>query len=768
MFRQHGEWRSALPTLFAIAGAGIFSNAPAQQTNSDGTASHGLDEIVVTATRRQESIQSVPMSITAVTEGALENRAATTFFDYGSSIPNLSFGYSGGGGNAGVSSSRTIAVRGIAGDGTTGFYIDDTPVPPSIDPKVMDIKQIEVLRGPQGTLYGALSMGGTVRVLTQQPNTETLEIVAHGSVSGTDHAPGANYQIDGALNLPLVGDRLAVRFSGIHEELSGYFKRLAQDTGATVDGVGKSTTDGGQVSVLWQITDDLSVTPRVMYQRTELDGLPLALIPYDASSTNPIVIRPSSLTIVEPLNVPESSSDEWSLSSLDFKYRRPWGTFVFSSSYFDRRTMDVEDQTIAIAQLFGIAPIATSIADQNHPRVQTEELRFASSLAGPMQLVAGFYYQHTNTGGVYFPDNVVPGLNAATGGALGTDLLYYAAGRAVVIETAPYAEANYDITEHWRATAGLRSTRIQSLTGPSYGDGIANGGPTTVALATLTNTTTTPKFSLQYRFNPDAQVYATAAKGFRPGMASGGEVPASLCAADLARLGVMTVNGQTGPVEPDTVWSYEIGEKSAWLDQRLTVNFDVFRINWDKIQQQVLLACGFPFSANAGAARSQGVELDMEARITEGLTLGLSGGFDDAKFTETVPGVLFQSGDRVPQVPRESAQFEADYHFPIGTTLTGFAHADYRYVGDSWSTNNSNTNPATGRVVPLIRPAYRIGDLRAGVRCGGTEYAVFMKNVTNEIVNLSDTNAISLQAVGESRVAVSPPRTIGVEFRYRY
>jgi len=289
-----------------------------------------------------------------------------------------------------------------------------------------------------------------------------------------------------------------------------------------------------------------------------------------------------------------------------------------------------------------------------------------------------------------------------------------------------------------------------------------------VPLATLTDTTTTPKFSLQYRFTPDSQVYGTAAKGFRPGLASGGQVPSSLCGADLARLGITTVDGSVGAVQPDTVWSYELGEKSSWLEQRLTANFDVFRINWDKIQQQVLLACGFPFTANAGAARSQGVEIDIDARVTDGLTLELSGGYDDAKFTETVPGVLFQSGDRVPQVPRESAQFDADYHFPIGADLVGFAHADYRYVGNSWSTNNATTNPATGRVVPLIRPAYRIADLRGGVRYGRTEYAVFVKNLTNEIANLSDTNAISLQAIGESRVAVSPPRTVGVEFRYRY
>jgi iron complex outermembrane recepter protein len=707
------------------------------------------------------------MSITAITEVDLEKRAATQFFDYASSIPNLSFGYSGGGQSAGFASSRQVAIRGIAGDGTTAFYIDDTPVPVSIDPQAVDVAQIEVLRGPQGTLYGALSMGGTLRVMTEQPNPEKVEILAHGSVSDTDHAAKANYQTDGSLNLPLIDDKLAIRFSGYHEELGGYFKRYAEDTGETFNNVGQTTINGGQVAMLWKITDDLSVTPRVIYQKTELNGLPFSTVNYNAASLSPIIIRPTSLTQDQLFNIPESSSDQWTLSSLVLKYHQSFGTFVFSTSDFNRTTTDIEDQTLAVSQVFGIAPLPTSISDYNHPRIQTDELRFASTFSGPFQLVSGLYYAHTNTSGVGFPPNYIPGLNAATGGIYGTDLsYYYNNGRDVQIETAPYAEANYDITDHWRAIAGIRATRIESVLGPVTADGIANGGPTTVAQTSTTQTTITPKYSLQYRFSPDNQVYATIAKGFRPGSPSGGQVPQDACGADLAALGLKS--GNIGPVQPDTVWSYELGEKTSWLDKRLTVDFDVFRINWNKIQQTVLLACGFSFDANAGAARSQGAELDINARVLDDLTLQISGGYDDAKFTETVPGVLFQAGDLIPQVPRVTAQFDADYEFQISGDLSGFANADYRYVGSSWSTNNALTNPTTGAVIPLIRPSYRIADLRGGVKYGKTEYALFIKNLTNEYANLSDTTAVSLQAIGQSRVAISPPRTIGLEFRYRY
>lgn len=754
--------------LICVTGAWLAAPATSAAQTEAPVSTDKLKEIVVTATRRKESIQAVPMSITAMTVSQLQSRAATTFFDWGSSIPDLSFGYTGGGSNAGVSSSRSIAIRGIQGDGTTGFYIDDTPIPDSVDPKLVDISHIEVLRGPQGTLYGALSMGGTVRVLTERPDLHRLAVMAHGSLSDTDHASGENYQIDGSLNLPLIDGRLAMRVSGIHEEDAGYFSRYAEETNTTARGIGKSTVDGGQIEMLWQVTDNLSITPRIMYQDTTLNGLPLALVSYNASSLTPIVIRPTSLTIDEPFNVAEASSDEWSLSSLTARYDQPWGSFSLMGSYFRRRTHDIEDQTVFVSQVFGISPIPTSIEDQTEPRIQTEEFRFVSSFTGRFQLVAGLYQQHTNTSGVSFPPNIIPGVNAATGGALGTDFIFYNAGRSVEIQSAAYAQGSYDITDRWRVTAGMRTTRIQDLAGPTYGDGVANGGPTTVPPVSATKDTTTPKLSVQYRFAPGRQVYATAAEGFRPGAATGGQIPASFCGADAAALGVSIVNGQTSPVQPDTVWSYELGEKSGWLDGRLTTDVDAFRINWNKIQQQVLLACGFPFEANAGAARSQGGEFEIEARVSRGVTLGLSGSYDSAKFTRTVPGVLFQAGDRVPQVPRVTAQFSADYSFPVTGETIGFAHADYRYVGDSWSTNNALTNPDTGRVVPLIRPSYRILDLRAGFDYGRAEYAVFVKNATNELANLSDTNAIAGQATGESRVAISAPRTIGVELRYNY
>ena len=182
--------------------------------------SAGLEEIIVTAQKRSESIQEVPLSITALSSDVLEQRSVQSFADYGNRIPNLAFANTGDG----IGTSRTISIRGISGDGVTGFYLDETPLPDSIDPRIVDIDRIEVLRGPQGTLYGARSMGGTVRLLTKQPDTSATSGRVHVGISDTANASDENYFADGAINVPL-GESVAVRAVGFYEKDAGFFKR---------------------------------------------------------------------------------------------------------------------------------------------------------------------------------------------------------------------------------------------------------------------------------------------------------------------------------------------------------------------------------------------------------------------------------------------------------------------------------------------------------------------------------------------------------------
>src|ERR1700730_583287 len=291
--------RAVLLVATATAGVAFGPDVLAQEATSQ-PAFPVLEEVLVTATRRSESIQAVPMSITAVTAATLEENASTTFFDYASGIPNLSLGFSYSGANAGFANSRQVTIRGIAGAGTTGFYIDDTPVPASIDPKVVDVSRIEVLRGPQGTLYGSLSMGGTVRMITEQPDDRNLSARAHGSLSDTERTNTPNYQTDGALNMPLIESKLGVRISGVREEDGGYFKRDAHDAGSAIDNMAQSASNGAQAALLWEPLDNLSVTPRVLYQHTQLNGFPFATVNYNPSQLTPIFIHPRSFSQPEP------------------------------------------------------------------------------------------------------------------------------------------------------------------------------------------------------------------------------------------------------------------------------------------------------------------------------------------------------------------------------------------------------------------------------------------------------------------------------------
>ena len=283
----------------------------------------GLEEIVVTAEKRSESLQNVPLSITTFGSVALEEKAIANFFDYGTKVPNLAFGFTGDG----VGTARTVSIRGISGDNTTGFYVDDTPLPDSIDPRVLDIDHIEVLRGPQGTLYGARSMGGTVRIITKTPDLDNFSGEVHGGASSTWHTDRPNYTGDAVFNIPLVRDVMALRISGFYDEEAGYFKRrycdnpdttannlnatptctpLTTNPGltTTVGNVGAINTYGGAAALTIKLGDALTITPRLMTQRADYNGFPMADVLSDPSNGYgyPVPSGPYTLPELTPTN----------------------------------------------------------------------------------------------------------------------------------------------------------------------------------------------------------------------------------------------------------------------------------------------------------------------------------------------------------------------------------------------------------------------------------------------------------------------------------
>src|SRR5215468_2451765 len=269
-----GKQRSVPLSWIALALLVTTLTATAAWAQSATAGSDRLEEVLVTATKRTESIQDVPMSITALSAAELEAKGVEQFFGYGTAVPNLSFGI---GASDGSLSGRGIALRGVQGSNTTGFYIDDTPVQETLDPHIVDMARIEVLRGPQGTLYGAESMGGTVRLITEQPSFKGFDGQVHLLGSDTEHG-SFNSLVEGVVNVPIVADALAVRASAFYEFDDGYFdKGLGPEDApptATLHTVGSMKYYGGQIALRWEPVSGLAVTPRIMYQRIEQDGSP--------------------------------------------------------------------------------------------------------------------------------------------------------------------------------------------------------------------------------------------------------------------------------------------------------------------------------------------------------------------------------------------------------------------------------------------------------------------------------------------------------------
>jgi outer membrane receptor protein involved in Fe transport len=800
------------------AGTAAAADAPAPPSDT-------LEEVTVTATKRTESAQNVPLSITTFSEKELEQKSITNFFDYGTKVPNLAFAMTGDG----MGTSRTISIRGISGDNTTGFYIDDTPLPDSIDPRVLDIDHIEVLRGPQGTLYGARSMGGTVRIITKAPELSQFSADVHGGISDTWNADRPNYTGDAVVNIPIIADRLALRLSGFYDDQAGYFKRsyckdintTANNLNATptctplsvysnpsavtvLDNIGEMKTYGGSATFTVKVSDNLTITPRFMAQRAEYNGFPMADLLTDPANgygypvPSPAVppalppLHPNSFVQARMFNVAEGGHDTWNLASLNIHWSTTIGDVISSTAYFSRKVFETEDVSdwLFAAPLGGYQAIPDSVSEAKDYQRFVEELRFVSQLSGPVQFVAGVFYSDLHGQipfAAYYPANTAAGFGnillnvfnlCPPNAPLGTyfcpnpknpDEIFGTNYNTSVKEPAVFGEVSYEFAHAWKATAGIRWSQVKTTAGgyqegavtESVQDYYAGIGQLVDAPVTTKESSTTPKVQLDYHVNPDVMVYTTAAKGFRPGGLVP-SVPAALCGTQLPS-GV-TVD-QTRAFKSDSLWNYELGVKSSWFDHRLTVDAAAFYIDWKNIQQLILLGCGFQYRANAGAASSKGGEIEVNARPLQPLQLSLGLGYQDAKITQSGADSPQQPGDPVFEVPDLTANASLAWTQPVWGSDRLIPGIDYSYVGRSFSANNiTGVNGFSTRE----RPGYDVLNARVALDHNDWELALVAKNVTNEHANLADSRSIGAETTGRPRLVTNQPRTIGLEFRTHF
>jgi iron complex outermembrane receptor protein len=725
-----------------------------------------LDEIIVTAQKRSENLQNVPISIAAIGQEQLQRIDSLSAGDYARRVPGLSFRSRGPGDNdlviRGVSSSATTSRR------TTGYYLDETPVSAfglgsTIDVGMFDLARIEVLRGPQGTLYGAGSMGGTIRMITNKPELGAFSGRADATVAFTEGG-ALSEGVNAMVNLP-IGDKVALRAVGFARRDGGWIDNYklvqtfnpydpanfqADPNGGVRKNVNGQDTVGVRVQLALQPTEDLTITPSVFYQDTRQED---GLTQYDAppgSADNQIQTR----------SLPENLKDKFTLYNGLVKYSNDAFDMVSSTSYFKRNRHDRED--ISVTPLFFFYGLQTSIVPTTYDQwtentAFVQEVRLSNNGDSRLHYVVGAFYsdnteqQHNLTLAPGIADIVpLPGLPAD---GVFVDQLAEVKTR----EKALFGELSYKITDTLTATIGLRAFQSENTTftdrqgwafspdqkGPRSQGSKDNG--------------VTPKFLVSWQATPDALIYGTVSQGFRPGGANP-EVSA-FCAADLAALGLTSLPKS---FRPDTLWNHEIGAKTRWLDNRLTVNGAVYFIKWKDVQQNVDLPCGFSFFGNFGSAESKGAELEVTAKVSQGLTVSGGLAYNDAHLTAGgLPQLPGQAGDTLQNAPEWTANASIDYTAPITDTLTGGVTLNYQYVGEQYGSFEPS-NP------DRFREAYSMLQLNTRLSTDTYEVSFFVNNLTDEKAVNAYSGSKSLNVPGVRIVVPVRPRTFGIKLAAKF
>lgn len=730
-------------TVQAAAGPGT-SQTTLRPPAPEGADTDSLQEVLVTAARRTESELDVPMSLAVISGQTLKEQHVNTFNDFANQIPNLTFNYGETGGDI---NDRAIAIRGIQGADTTGIYMDDLPMPITLDPRILDLQRIEVLRGPQGTLYGARSMGGTVREITTPPDLTESSASVHTAGLSVDGG-GDGYQLDGTFNVPLALDRVALRFTPFAGEDPGYINRSFPDSAEPnrLD-VAKNTAamryQGVIASVLWKAASNLAVRPTIMYQSSQVNGFSLG--DYTAGT----------LTTFRHFDLPESGIDKWLYVGGTVTYSMSYGVITSATSLLNRHSLDVEDvsEYTASAAAFNTPLFPTTEPSTRLTHSATEEIRFASSLPGPVQFIGGLYYNLTDD--TYEYQQIIPPFHRI----FGSTNAYSIWQPQRQTQRAVYGEVTYSLGSQWSATFGGRYTKDQAL---AWGDesGIATGSITSAtSLASMgTDSVFTPKYLLKYQPNANLDIYADIAKGYRPGSAET-PPPPIFCATEYRADGLTPADLRY--YKPDSLWSYEVGEKLRTSDQRFSLNSSLFWIDWKNIREFIDLSCGFGAYINSAAARSRGGELEISAAPLKGLMLNGGIGYTDSKIVSEGALALPVVSSPIEQVAPLSGNVSARYERPWIENTSLLWRADYIYTSHSYSTTNSPR-------LPRLRPAYRIVGVRSGIRTDSLECAFFIKNLFDVHTNLGDQLSNGAEDPGRPRWVTGAPRTYGLDIRVRF
>ena len=699
---------------------------------------NGLQEVVVTAQKRKEKAKDVPASVSVVGQAQLENQHVTELSDLSGYLPSVQID------NQGSSGQTAITIRGIPalGNGATvGTYLDDTPVGSSslyangsgfeLDMFPYDVSRIEVLRGPQGTLYGASSMGGLLKYVMNDPELDSFNGRIATGISDIYGGTGLGNSIRGMVNIPIIKDELAARISLSNNRTPGYIDNAL--TGQS--GINNTQQQGGRLSVLWKPTSDLNLKFSALHQKVDANDQSLILL--DGVSEQPIYgDQKTGKLISEPYI---STFDYYSFSA---GYDLHWADFLAASSYSKSSNHRVYDQTYVFGQdfpLFGYPVGLSAYSLDVNLKKFTQELRMTSKQGSRLEwIIGGFYTRETSNNDQYLTAQAMNGSFID-----GFNPLLAAYQPASYAEQAIYGDLTYKITEKFDVSAGLRYSRnnqeYSAITTPSP----------LLAASSTSNTShqgvTTYMLSPRYHIDADNMLYSRIATGYRPG----GPNPPLL--------------GIPQSINADTIINYELGAKSYFLNKRASVDFSVYQIDWKNIQLPAVNSQGLSYVVNAGTAASKGFELTATLALTNTWRISANASYTDARLTGDAPSISGKNGDTLEGIPRFTSSFTSDYSFSFGDGWSAHVGGGFAFTGDRNSGESSDPN--SHRL-----PGYGIMNLNSEVSKGPWVVRAYVKNVLNNqsntyLANVQDAITGAVPMIWSNR---PQPRTVGAEMEYAF
>jgi iron complex outermembrane receptor protein len=766
-----------------------------------------LQAITVTATLREEELADVPFSVAAPTAALLRQRGAENIEAIAANVAGFSVQ------NLGPGQSQ-VAIRGasagqIARDQPgvkeqAGVYLDESPISLSLftpDLDLFDLSRVEVLRGPQGTLFGSGSLAGTVRYITNQPELGVRSTFGEiGSSRVFDGGVGANIKLGSNIAL---GTKAATRVALYHNQLAGYMDAV-QPTGRLEENVNSGTRTGVRAAVRWEPNERFIITPRVVYQTVRMDGWNRI----DAFNilANPYTTSRRAVTLGERelfTQIPEPFTDDYILGDLNMKFELGRMSLTSVSSYSYRDILVVRDAGALTSSITGgsigldedVYTLDSPLDDATKSHVLTQELRLAGGIGRARWLVGGFFSKNDRK---YGQSLDVDGFEAASGVATTglrapRDVLFYSDLAYDLTQTAIFGEATVSATSKIDLTAGLRYFNFDEDRDQVF-DGIFANDNTGTSIVSVPGSTSAdgfaPRFIASFKANDRFTFNAQASRGFRLGGIND-PLNEPLCTAQ----DLVTFGGRES-WENETAWNYEVGAKSSWMNGRTSLNISAFHMDIRDLQLIVTAgSCSSRLVFNVPKSVSQGLELELTAAPSRFVDLALSGTLNNAELKSTLTSTSstggvsvvsgIEEGNRLPSVPKVQATAAVTFHRPVSTTADGFFNVTYNHVGSRF-TQIDDMVPGVGTVDlnsfapntiggPLTQstftfdpelPAYNLLNLRLGLTYRAWEAALFLNNVTDERALLALDRERGLRArVG---YLTNQPRTLGVNMSFSY